>query len=70
MQINKMNWVCIYSSKLIHKVEIVQAVLTDNNINSVVVNKQDSAYHFGDIELHVHPDDSVHAIHIINEEKL
>jgi len=66
----KVNWVCIYSSKLIHKVEIVKAVLADKNINSVLVNKQDSAYHFGDIELHVHPDDSVQAIHIINTEKL
>lgn len=65
-----MNWVCIYSSKLIHKVEIVQAVLADDNINSVIVNKQDSAYHFGDIELHVHPDDSIKAIQIINNEKL
>jgi hypothetical protein len=65
-----LNWVCIYSSKLIHKVEIVNAVLADNNINSVVVNKQDSAYLFGEIELHVHPDDAMLAIQIIKKEKL
>jgi Putative prokaryotic signal transducing protein len=64
------NWVCIYSSKLAHKVEIVKAVLADNNINSVIVNKQDSAYLFGEIELHVHPDDSMLAIQIIKKEKL
>ena len=64
------NWVCIYSSKLIHKVEIVKAIFADNNINSVVVNKQDSAYLFGEIELHVHPDDVILAIQLIKKEKL
>ena len=64
------HWVCIYSSKFIHKVEIVQAVLADNNINSVIINKQDSAYLVGYIELHVHPDDSLLSIQIINKEKL
>ncbi len=64
------NWVCIYSSKWIHQVEIAQAFLSENNINSVVVNKQDSSYFFGEIELHVHPDDSIQAIQIIKKEKL
>jgi len=63
------NWVSIYSSKYIHKVEIVKAVLLDNNIDSVVVNKQDSAYLFGEIELHVHPDDVIQAKQILNKDK-
>jgi len=45
-------------------------VLADNNINSVVVNKQDSAYLLGEIEIHVHPDDSLLSIQIIKKEKL
>ncbi len=65
-----MNWVCVYSSGFIYKVEIAQAVLTDNGIDSVIVNKQDSSYAFGDIELHVHPDDSISALQIIEKEKL
>ena len=64
------NWVCIYSSQWIHKVNIVKAVLADNNINSVIVNKQDSSYFIGEIELHVHPDDSIQAIQIIKKENL
>ena len=51
-------------------VEIAQAVLADNGIDSVIVNKQDSSYVFGDIELHVHPDDAVSAIQIIEKEML
>jgi hypothetical protein len=63
------NWVSIYSSKHIHKVEIVKAVLLDNNIDSVVVNKQDSAYLIGEIELHVHPNDVILAKRILNKKK-
>jgi hypothetical protein len=63
------NWVSIYSSKYIHKVEIAKAVLLDNNIDSIVVNKQDSAFLFGEIELHVHPNDQLEAKQILNKEK-
>ena len=63
------NWVSIYSSKFIHKVEIAKAVLLDNNIHSVVVNKQDSVYLLGEIELHVHPNDVLEAKQILNKEK-
>ena len=66
----EVNWIIVYSSKFIYKVEIVKAVLTDNNINSVIVNMQDSSYLFGDVELHVHPDDAIRAIQIIESEQL
>lgn len=65
-----LNWLCIYSSEEMYKVEIVKAVLFDNNIKSVIVNKKDSAYHFGEVELHVHPDDVILAKQIINNKKL
>lgn len=65
-----MNWICVYSSKNLYSVEIVKAVFADNNIDSVVVNKQDSSYLFGEIELHVSEEDSDMAIQIINSEKL
>lgn len=64
------NWISVYSSKFIYKVEIVKAVLSNNNIKSVIVNKQDSSYLFGDIELHVHPDDALRAMQIIESEQL
>jgi hypothetical protein len=63
-------WINVYSSKDYYKVEIVQAVLTDNGINSVIIKKQDSSYLFGYIELHVHPDDSIRAIQLIESEQL
>jgi hypothetical protein len=60
------NWVSIYNSKYIHKVEIIRAVLLDNNIDSVIMYKQDSAYLFGEIELHIHPNDVILAKQILN----
>ena len=60
-------WVCIYSSQFMHKVEIIQALLEEENINSVIYNKQDSSYHIGEIELHVHPDDVLKAKQIVTD---
>jgi hypothetical protein len=51
-------------------VEIVKAVFLDNNIDCVIVNKQDSAYLFGEIELHVHPDNVILAKQILNKENI
>jgi hypothetical protein len=57
---NDPDWVLVYTSTLPHKVNIVQAVLEDNQIKSFEVNKKDSAYTFiGDIDLYVHRDDEV-----------
>ena len=64
------HWQVIYSSTFQHKVEIVKAVLEDADIESVIVNKKDSAYLFGDIELYVHADNVLRARQIINREEL
>ncbi len=64
------NWQKIYSSEFEHKVEIIRAVLKDAGIDSVVVNKKDSAYLFGELELYVHPDDVLKSMQIINKESL
>jgi hypothetical protein len=61
---------CIYSSGEIFKAEIVKAVLLDNSIDSVIVNKKDSSYNFGEVELHVHPDDVIAAKQIIQNNQL
>ncbi len=49
----KDDWIKIYSSVYIHKVEIMQALLKEEGIESVILNKRDSAYLFGEIELYV-----------------
>ncbi len=64
------DWRKVYSSSFEHKAEIVQAVLKDNGITSVIMNKKDSAYLVGEIELYVHADDVLRANQVINKEAL
>ena len=65
------DWICIYASIYQHKVEIVKAVLEDNSITSVIMNKQDSAYtSIGEIELYVNTDNEVLSRFLISENSL
>ena len=57
----------IYSLGQPYLAELVRQMLTDHNIQSFIVNKQDSAYKFGDIELFVHRDNVIRAKKLIQE---
>jgi type III secretory pathway lipoprotein EscJ len=60
------DWVCIYSSLKQQNAEMIKALLTHNEINCVVICKQDSFYKFGDYELHVNRDDAVKAKYVLD----
>jgi len=47
--------------------ELVRQMLADNNIQSFIVNKQDSAYKFGELELYVHRDHVIRTKMLIRE---
>lgn len=47
--------------------EIVKQMLEENDIPSVLLNKQDSSYLFGKIELFVHERFEDHALQLIND---
>ena len=51
------------------RVEILKQMLEENGIKSVVINKQDSSYRFGNIELYVHQDQEQLAAQLINDVK-
>jgi len=63
---NKERWECLYGSKVHYKTEILKALLEEQEIQAVIINKQDSAYLFGDIELYVKLDDMLKAQQILN----
>ncbi len=46
-------WSCIYTTTFLHEAELIKGMLEENLITAIVVNKQDSFYLFGDIEIHV-----------------
>lgn len=53
----------VYSSAI--EAEIVKQMLDENGIPSVTMNKQDSSYLFGKIELYVHEDLEKQALELI-----
>lgn len=58
-------WTCISSSAHLHEIELLRGILEDHQINAIVINKQDSSYLFGEIELYVSVEDAFNAIQII-----
>jgi len=66
----KKDWVKVYSHSQLYNVELVKAVLKDNGIESVVINKKDRAYLFGEAELYTLADDALKAKHIISKHNL
>jgi len=61
------DWVLAYSTNQLYQAEILKEVLGDNNIESIIINKQDSAYKFGDIEVYVKRDNILRAKKLIEE---
>lgn len=64
------DWVLIYTNTTINAIQITKAVLENEGINVVAVNKKDSMHiHLNNasIELYVHPNDVITAKHLINK---
>ncbi|MCD4790305.1 MAG: DUF2007 domain-containing protein [Bacteroidales bacterium] len=59
------NWVKIFSTSENYKAEILKGLLLENNIEAVIINKKDSAYLFGELELYVRMDNVLKAKRII-----
>jgi hypothetical protein len=60
------DWVKIYTSANYYQSEIVKQVLTEHQIASVLINKQDPSQRaFGNIEVYIHQEDFSKAIELI-----
>lgn len=67
------NWIKIYSSANYYQAEIVKQMLTEHQIDTVLLNKQDSSHRtFGHIEVYIHQQDFSNAIEalILNQTNL
>ncbi|TAF94512.1 MAG: DUF2007 domain-containing protein [Cytophagia bacterium] len=62
------NWLKIYETPFAHQAEIMQGYLEQQDIAAVIINKQDSSYHFGRYELYVSLKDGIIAQTIIANE--
>ena len=55
-------WVQVYSTDKMFQAEILKQVLSDNEIEAVIINKMDSSYKaFGEIEVYVKNDHVIKA---------
>jgi hypothetical protein len=63
------NWIMVYSARHQYDAELVKQLLEENDITAVVINKQDSVYLIGDIEVYVQVEDAFTARQIIIKNK-
>jgi hypothetical protein len=47
------NWIVIYSTAQLYEAEMVRSFMAENEIECVIMNKKDSTYGFGEIEVYV-----------------
>lgn len=59
------NWVPIYSTSKLYEAEMIKSLMADNDIECVIMNKQDSIYMFGDVELYVPTNEAFSAKQLI-----
>lgn len=57
----------IYSVETLYLADMVRQMLVDHDIPSFIINKQDSFYKFGEIELYVNRDHVIRAKKLIAE---
>lgn len=60
------DWIKLFTSTNFYQAEMMKQMLASNAIESVLLNKQDSAHKtFGEIEVYVHREDFAPAIEIL-----
>ena len=65
------DWVCIFTSTSQQSSEMIKGLLVHNEINAVVISKQDSSYAmFGEFEVYVNRDDAVKAKYVLKENNI
>ena len=59
--------VLVYTTNKVHLAEMLKQVLADNNIKAFSIDKRDSSYLFGDIEIYVNRDHVIRSKILINQ---
>ena len=61
------NWVCIYNTTTVYLAEIAKDLLHEEEIDAVIINKKDSNYQFGVLEIYVERNNAIKAKHILKD---
>lgn len=57
----------VFSTNREYIAEIAKGILKENEIEAVILNKKDSSYTFGEIELFVNRDNAIRAKYLLKE---
>jgi hypothetical protein len=60
-------WNIVYRTNKQYLADMVKTMLKDNNIESVIINKKDSVYLIGELEVYVREEDKEKADGLIKE---
>lgn len=63
------DWVLIYSASKMYQAELLKEVLSENEIICDLINKKDSSFLLGDIEVYVHNEDKEKALALVKDFK-
>ena len=61
------DWVIVHTTNKLYRAELFKRNLGDNDIEAVIINKMDSTYRFGEIEIYVKRDQILRAKKLANE---
>ena len=61
------DWIEVYSTNDIFKAEVIKNMLISNNIKAIIMNQQDSSYHFGTAKIYTKKENILKAKEIISE---
>ena len=61
------DWVKIYTARQSYEAALIQGMLKEYGIESVMMNRQDSEFLVGEIHLYVHRSDAEEAIRLIEQ---
>lgn len=61
-------WIQIWGETQLYLAELIRTRLENEGIPVLIINKQDSNYHFGEIEIHVKNQDVIRAKHLCKDQ--
>lgn len=64
------NWKKIYTTNQVHQPEIIKSILGDNEIPCTSIDKKDSSYIFGEIEIYVPEENVQKALSLLKEHNI
>lgn len=59
------NWISVYETDQLYRAELVKDILNNEEVDAVILNRKDSSYHFGSIQVMIHPEDKEKAAKIV-----